>query len=46
MEKVHKTVPKGIVGGFELLFFKEIGKNGTRDHGHDHDHDHVYSCIN
>ena len=32
MEKVHTTVPKGIVGGFELLFFKEIGKNGTRDH--------------
>jgi len=31
-EKVHATIPKGIVGGFSL-FIKEICKNGTRDHG-------------
>ena len=29
---MHATIPKGIVGGFSL-FFKEICKNGTRDHG-------------
>ena len=27
------TISKGIVGGFELLFFKEISKNGTRGRG-------------
>ena len=30
-EKVLATIQKGIVGGFSL-FFKEICKNGTRDH--------------
>ena len=29
-EKVHATMPKGIVGRFE---FKEICKNDTRGHG-------------
>ena len=32
-EKVHPTAPKGIVGGFEAVFFKEIRKNCTRGHG-------------
>ena len=29
-EKVHATIPKGIVGDFE--FFEEISKNCTRSH--------------
>ena len=24
LEKVHTTIPKGIVGGFDLLFFKKF----------------------
>ena len=32
-EKVHATIPKGIVGGLSSLFFKEIWKNSTRGHG-------------
>ena len=33
LEKVHATIPKGIVGAvLSSLFFKEICKNGTRDH--------------
>ena len=32
-EKVHATIPKGIVGGLlNSLLFKEIWKNGTRGH--------------
>ena len=31
--KVHATAPKGIVGGVEAVFFKEIRKNCTRGHG-------------
>ena len=30
-EKVHATIPKGIVGGFEFTVHKEIWKNGTRN---------------
>ena len=30
---MHPTAPKGIVGGFEAVFFKEIRKNCTRGHG-------------
>ena len=32
-EKVHPTIPKGIVGGLNSLFFKEVWKNDTRGHG-------------
>ena len=32
-EKVHATIPKGIVGDFSSLFLKEISKNCTRSHG-------------
>ena len=33
-EKVHATIPKGIVGDFEFIVFQEeISKNGTRSHG-------------
>ena len=34
-EKVHATIPKGIVGDFEFTVFKEISKNCTRSHGLD-----------
>ena len=30
--KVHATMPKGIVGGFQFTVIKEICKNGTRGH--------------
>ena len=33
LEKVHATIPKGIVGDFSSLFLKEISKNCTRSHG-------------
>ena len=29
-EKVHATIPKGIMGDFEFTFFKETWKKGTR----------------
>ena len=33
-EKVHVTIPKGIVGDFEYtLFYKEFWMNGTRGYG-------------
>ena len=33
LEKVHATIPKGIVGDFSSLFLKEISKNCMRSHG-------------
>ena len=32
-KKVHAIIPKGIVGGFSSLFYKEICSNGSRGHG-------------
>ena len=32
-EKVHTTIPKGIMGVASSLFFKEISKNCTRGRG-------------
>ena len=33
-EKVHTTIPKGIVGGFEFTVLQKIWKNGTVRRGH------------
>ena len=33
-EKVHTTIPKGIVGGFEFTVLQKIWKNGTVTRGH------------
>ena len=33
-EKVHATIPKGIVGVLSSLFFKEIQEIGKRGHGY------------
>ena len=32
-EKVHATISKDIVGGFEFTVLQRNLKNGTRDHG-------------
>ena len=32
-ERVHATIPKGIVGGFEFIVLQKNRKNGTRGHG-------------
>ena len=32
-EKVHATIPKGIVGGFEFTVLQRNLKNGRRGHG-------------
>ena len=32
-EKVHATIPKGIVGGFQFSLSKQISKNGKRGLG-------------
>ena len=32
-EKVHATIPKGIVGGFEYTILQRNEKNGMRGHG-------------
>ena len=33
-EKVHATIPKGIVVGFEFTVLQRIWRNGRRGHGH------------
>ena len=33
-EKVHTTIPKGIVGGFEFTVLQKIWKNGTVRRGY------------
>ena len=33
VEKVHTTIPKGIVGGFDFTVFQKISNSGTRGQG-------------